>query len=95
MLGIDLNGTNIVLSFDSSYLPSRGMMILLVPFRSDAQRRRLIPTHVKLEVWKRDGGKCTKCDAIDELHLTISSPTLRAVRRSRQQMFSFFARVIT
>jgi hypothetical protein len=32
------------------------------------QRRRLIPTQVKLEVWKRDGGKCVKCGAIDELH---------------------------
>lgn len=33
-----------------------------------SQRRRLIPTQVKLEVWKRDGGKCVKCGAIDELH---------------------------
>ena len=32
------------------------------------QRRRLIPTQVKLEVWKRDGGKCVECDATDELH---------------------------
>jgi len=30
--------------------------------------RRLIPTSVKLEVWKRDGGKCVKCGATDELH---------------------------
>ena len=33
-----------------------------------AERRRVIPSHVKLEVWKRDGGKCTKCGATDELH---------------------------
>lgn len=32
------------------------------------ERRRIIPTAVKLEVWKRDGGKCTKCGATDELH---------------------------
>ena len=32
------------------------------------QRRRLIPTQVKLEVWKRDGGKCVECGATDELH---------------------------
>ena len=34
----------------------------------DAERRRIIPTHVKLEVWRRDAGKCTKCGAEDELH---------------------------
>jgi 5-methylcytosine-specific restriction endonuclease McrA len=32
------------------------------------ERRRLIPTSIKLEVWKRDGGKCVVCGAIDELH---------------------------
>ncbi|MDP1717262.1 MAG: HNH endonuclease [Burkholderiales bacterium] len=38
------------------------------PARIDADRRRIIPTHVKLEVWKRDGGKCSICGAKDELH---------------------------
>ena len=38
------------------------------PVQLDAQRRRIIPTHVKLEVWKRDGGKCSLCSATDELH---------------------------
>jgi hypothetical protein len=32
------------------------------------KRTRIIPTHVKLEVWKRDGGKCVECGAKDELH---------------------------
>jgi hypothetical protein len=32
------------------------------------KHRRIIPTHVKLEVWKRDSGKCTKCGATDDLH---------------------------
>ncbi len=32
------------------------------------KHRRIIPTHIKLAVWKRDGGKCTKCGARDELH---------------------------
>jgi len=32
------------------------------------QRRRLIPTAVKLAVWQRDGGKCVICGATDELH---------------------------
>ncbi|MBY0537989.1 HNH endonuclease [Patescibacteria group bacterium] len=29
---------------------------------------RMIPAHVKVEVWKRDGGKCTTCGAGDGLH---------------------------
>jgi hypothetical protein len=32
------------------------------------QRRRIIPTDVKLEVWRRDRGKCVVCGAGDELH---------------------------
>lgn len=31
-------------------------------------RRRVIPTTVKLEVWKRDHGRCAVCGAADELH---------------------------
>ncbi|MFQ6610932.1 MAG: HNH endonuclease, partial [Fidelibacterota bacterium] len=31
-------------------------------------RSRIIPTSVKLKVWKRDGGKCVECSATDELH---------------------------
>jgi hypothetical protein len=30
--------------------------------------RRIIPTWVKLEVWKRDGGKCTICGSEENLH---------------------------
>ena len=30
--------------------------------------RRVIPTWVKLEVWKRDGGKCVRCGFSDDLH---------------------------
>ena len=29
---------------------------------------RMIPAHVKVEVWKRDNGKCTSCGANDGLH---------------------------
>jgi hypothetical protein len=32
------------------------------------QHRRLIPTAVKMEVWKRDGGKCAICGATKDLH---------------------------
>ncbi len=38
------------------------------PVHSDAQRRRIIPTRIKLLVWKRDGGQCVKCGKSDELH---------------------------
>jgi 5-methylcytosine-specific restriction endonuclease McrA len=37
-------------------------------------RRRVIPTAVKLEVWKRDGGKCVACGATDELHFDHDLP---------------------
>ena len=32
------------------------------------ERRRIIPTEIKLEVWKCDAGKCVTCGAVDELH---------------------------
>jgi HNH endonuclease len=38
------------------------------PARRDAPRRRVIPTEIKLAVWKRDGGKCVACGARDDLH---------------------------
>jgi hypothetical protein len=41
---------------------------LAQPTRVNAGRRRVIPTSVKLEVWKRDGGKCSLCGSADELH---------------------------
>ena len=34
----------------------------------EAKSRRVIPSHVKLAVWKRDGGKCVRCGSNDELH---------------------------
>lgn len=34
----------------------------------DIEHNRLIPTSVKLEVWKRDKGSCTKCGSKDNLH---------------------------
>ncbi|MCH8108271.1 MAG: HNH endonuclease [Chloroflexi bacterium] len=39
-----------------------------VPVEVDAPRRRIIPTEIKLEVWKRDRAKCVICGASDELH---------------------------
>lgn len=37
-------------------------------------RRRIIPTEVKLAVWKRDGGRCVQCGATDELHFDHDLP---------------------
>jgi len=39
-----------------------------LPVPTSTTTRRVIPTHVKLEVWKRDGGKCVKCGASSDLH---------------------------
>jgi hypothetical protein len=36
-------------------------------FQDHSEPRRVIPTQVKLEVWKRDKGKCVLCGATDEL----------------------------
>jgi len=47
------------------------------PAEANAPRRRLIPTEVKLEVWKRDGGKCIVCGATDELHFDHVIPYSR------------------
>jgi HNH endonuclease len=43
----------------------------------DPKRRRVIPTSVKLEVWKRDGGRCVTCGATDELHFDHVLPFAR------------------
>lgn len=34
----------------------------------DLDHNRMIPTSVKLEVWKRDKGKCVECGSHDNLH---------------------------
>ena len=34
----------------------------------DVIRSRIIPSRIKLEVWKRDNGMCVQCQATDELH---------------------------
>jgi hypothetical protein len=38
------------------------------------ERRRIIPAAVKLEVWKRDRGKCILCGSTDELHFDHDLP---------------------
>lgn len=43
----------------------------------DSPRRRVIPTAVKLQVWKRDGGQCVICGAHDQLHFDHDVPWSR------------------
>ena len=45
-----------------------------VPPVSAPARRRIIPTDVKITVWKRDGGKCVMCGATDDLHFDHDLP---------------------
>jgi hypothetical protein len=45
-----------------------------VPAPLNPTRRRIIPTEVKLAVWKRDGGRCVACGAADELHFDHDLP---------------------
>lgn len=47
------------------------------PVEPKPERRRVIPTAVKLEVWRRDGGKCVVCGAPDELHFDHIVPVSR------------------
>lgn len=48
---------------------------------SDRERQlehpRLIPTAVKLAVWKRDGGKCVRCGSLNNLHFDHVIPHSR------------------
>jgi len=45
-----------------------------LPPEKNIQRRRIIPSAVKIAVWKRDGGKCVVCGAGDELHFDHDLP---------------------
>jgi hypothetical protein len=45
--------------------------------RRELEDTRLIPSHVKLEVWKRDGGKCVKCGSKTSLHFDHIIPYSR------------------
>lgn len=40
----------------------------------DLPHNRMIPTAVKLEVWKRDGGRCVKCGSTKNLHFDHDVP---------------------
>ena len=50
---------------------------LSLPAPARPAPRRIIPTAVKVEVWRRDGGKCVVCGATDELHFDHDVPFSR------------------
>jgi 5-methylcytosine-specific restriction endonuclease McrA len=50
------------------------MELEALPETSSFVHRRIIPTPVKLEVWKRDGGKCVMCGATTGLHFDHDIP---------------------
>ncbi|MBI4216821.1 MAG: HNH endonuclease [Chloroflexi bacterium] len=44
---------------------------------TDIEHTRLIPSGVKLEVWKRDNGQCVRCGSRDNLHFDHIIPYSR------------------
>jgi hypothetical protein len=69
---IESDGTRQVFKFRLVAISDQekpGLTSLLAPVR-----RRVIPTKVKLAVWKRDAGKCVECGATDELHFDHDLP---------------------
>ncbi len=64
------------------------------PPERNIQRRRVIPTSVKLAVWKRDGGKCVACGATDELHFDHDVPWSKGGTSITERTFSYYALAI-
>ncbi|MBP6824080.1 MAG: HNH endonuclease [Acidobacteria bacterium] len=60
------DGKRLVFSF--KLIAVEGEEDFSVPASVNPERRRIIPTSVKLQVWARDKGKCVVCQAEDELH---------------------------
>jgi len=54
--------------------PVEGEEDFTSPAPTEPVRRRIIPTAIKLAVWKRDGGRCVQCGATDELHFDHDLP---------------------
>jgi hypothetical protein len=66
------DGTRLVFRF--KLVAVEGEDDLSLPPPSPIQRRRIIPTAVKIEVLKRDRGMCVICGAKDELHFDHDFP---------------------
>jgi len=55
---------------------------------------RLIPTAVKVDVWRRDRGQCMQCGSTKHLHFDHDIPFSRAEAASLQRTFACCARGI-
>jgi hypothetical protein len=51
----------------------------------DLEQTRVIPTSVKLAVWKRDGGRCVQCGSNDNLHFDHVIPFSRGGSSLREE----------
>ncbi len=65
-------GTRSVFKFRLEAVEGEEEVQYPAPLKSE--RRRLIPAAVKLEVWRRDNGKCVLCGATAELHFDHDLP---------------------
>lgn len=66
---IESNGTRNVFKFYLKPVEKKAFGRIL-----ELPHTRMIPTNVKVEVWKRDGGKCVKCGSTINLHYDHDIP---------------------
>ena len=64
----EFDGTRSVYKFKLRALSDYKATKAASALREHDTPNRIIPSSVKLEVWKRDGGKCVMCGATSELH---------------------------
>lgn len=62
---------------DFALVPVEGEAVDFVAQQPSLPHTRLIPTNVKVEVWKRDRGKCVLCGATENLHYDHDVPFAR------------------
>lgn len=60
------DGRRRVFKFKLRVLDDEGVAGMFI--NPSEHHRRIIPTAVKMEVWKRDGGKCSVCGSTQDLH---------------------------
>jgi 5-methylcytosine-specific restriction endonuclease McrA len=48
-----------------------------IAFQQSGPKREVIPDDVKLLVWSRDGGACTRCGAKQQLHFDHVIPVAK------------------
>lgn len=69
------DGKRLVFKFKLTLMRESGLGDMPDSGRVPEEATRVIPSAVKLEVWKRDNGRCVKCGATDELHFDHIIPS--------------------